>query len=98
MELEDLFCDKSPCSRADFSTESESGKNAGIFLVLSAYNARSTCSDYNVVSDSSTVVEDTCTYKGIQTNDAPVQHLIDEVYRSGYNLKKIRLYYDSESS
>ena len=89
MELEDLFCDKSPCSRADFSTESESGKNAGIFLVLSAYNARSTCSDYNVVSDSSTVVEDTCTYKGIQTNDAPVQHLIDEVYRSGYNLKKI---------
>lgn len=89
MELEDLFCDKSPCSRADFSTESESGKNAGIFLVLSAYNARSTCSDYNVVSDSSTVVEDSCTYKGIQTNDAPVQHLIDEVYRSGYNLKKI---------
>ena len=89
MELEDLFCDKSPCSRADFSTESESGKNAGIFLVLSAYNARSTCSDYNVVSDSSTVVEDICTYKGIQTNDAPVQHLIDEVYRSGYNLKKI---------
>ena len=33
--------------------------------------------------------EDSCTYKGIQTNDAPVQHLIDEVYRSGYNLKKI---------
>ena len=89
MELEDLFCDKSPCSRADFSTESESGKNAGIFLVLSAYNARSTCSDYDVVSDSSTVSEDSCTYKGIQTNDAPVQHLIDEVYRSGYNLKKI---------
>lgn len=89
MELEDLFCDKSPCSRADFFTESESGKNAGIFLVLSAYNPRSTCSDYNVVSDSSTVSEDTCTYKGIQTNDAPVQHLIDEVYRSGYNLKKI---------
>ena len=89
MELEDLFCDKSPCSRADFSTESESGKNAGIFLVLSAYNARSTCSDYNVVSDFSTVSEDSCTYKGVQTNDAPVQHLIDEVYRSGYNLKKI---------
>lgn len=89
VELKDLFCDKSPCSRADFFTESESGKNAGIFLVLSAYNARSTCSDYNVVSDSSTVVEDICTYKGIQTNDAPVQHLIDEVYRSGYNLKKI---------
>lgn len=89
MELEDLFCDRLPCSRADFSTESESSKNAGIFLVLSAYNARSTCSDYNVVSDSSTVSEDTCTYKGIQTNDAPVQHLIDEVYRSGYNLKKI---------
>ena len=89
MELEDLFCDKSPCSRADFSTESESGKNAGIFLVLSAYNARSTCSDYNVVSDFSTVSEDSCNYKGVQTNDAPVQHLIDEVYRSGYNLKKI---------
>ena len=89
MELEDLFCDKSPCSRADFSTESESGKNAGIFLVLSAYNARSTCSDYNVVSDFSTVSQDSCTYKGVQTNDAPVQHLIDEVYRSGYNLKKI---------
>ncbi|WP_296116849.1 TM1812 family CRISPR-associated protein [uncultured Eubacterium sp.] len=89
MQLEDLFCDKSPCSRADFFTESESGKNAGIFLVLSAYNPRSICSDYNVVSDSFTVSEDTCTYKGIQTNDAPVQHLIDEVYRSGYNLKKI---------
>ena len=89
VELKDLFCDKSPCSRADFFTESESGKNAGIFLVLSAYNARSTCSDYDVVSDSSTVSEDSCTYKGIQTNDAPVQHLIDEVYRSGYNLKKI---------
>ena len=89
VELKDLFCDKSPCSRADFFTESESDKNAGIFLVLSAYNARSTCSDYNVVSDSSTVSEDSCTYKGIQTNDAPVQHLIDEVYRSGYNLKKI---------
>lgn len=89
VELKDLFCDKSPCSRADFFTESESGKNAGIFLVLSAYNARSTCSDYDVVLDSSTMSEDSCTYKGIQTNDAPVQHLIDEVYRSGYNLKKI---------
>lgn len=86
---EDLFRDKTPCSRADFSTESRAGKNAGIFLVLSAYNPRSTCSDYNVVSDSSTALEDTSIYKGIQTNDAPVQHLIDEVYRSGYNLKKI---------
>lgn len=89
MKLEDLFCDKSPFSRADFSTESGAGKNAGIFLVLSEYKPKNTCNDYNVVSDSFTALEDTCIYKGIQTNDAPVQHLIDEVYRSGYNLKKI---------
>lgn len=24
-----------------------------------------------------------------KANDAPIQHLIDKVYRSGYNLKKV---------
>ena len=88
-KLEDLFCDKAPCSRADFSTESGSGKNAGIFLVLSSNRPDGQCFDYHVASDSSTASKDTCTYKGIHTNDAPVQHLIDEVYRNDYNLKKI---------
>ena len=88
-ELDDLFCDRVPCSRTEFFTESGSGKNAGIFLVLSPYRPGGSCCDYNVVSDSSNASEYTDTYKGIHTNDAPVQHLIDEVYRSGYNLKEI---------
>jgi len=59
------------------------GKSAGIILVLSKYNARSILQDYTPQNEEENI------YKGIQTNDAPVQYLIDEAFISGYDLKRV---------
>ncbi len=92
--LESLFSDKTQdtdyCKK--LNCQPDRGKDAGIFLVLSKYNASSTLDDYYVSPDESDLSANPykdITYKGIQTNDAPIQHLIDEVYRTGYNLKKV---------
>ena len=59
------------------------GKSAGIIVVLSTYRAGSVLLDYTPQN------EEDNSYKGIQTNDAPVQYLIDKAFVSGYDMKKV---------
>lgn len=86
-ELEDAYKqlveDIEPYCGIDENSAKDVNGNAGIFLVLSPINSNSKLALYEVAE------MDGKSYKGIQTNDAPIQYLIDKVFSDGYNLKKI---------
>lgn len=80
------------CNEANENGVEEIKGNAGIFLALSPINPKNSLLDYEDKSEEACEglrSNDVQKYEGIQTNDAPIQCLIDKVYRDHYNLKKI---------
>lgn len=66
-----------------------SDEKAVILLLPSDYNSRSQPQEYVEYQDKKQKEENIRKYQGIQTNDAPVQYLIDQVYADKKKLEKV---------